>query len=72
MAKPQGRRGTKPKLGSGERFKALSKKVGSKKLAVIVKFSEIVIVLLCSVEPSDQLENTYPVLGVADKVTCAP
>ena len=36
MAKPQGRRGTKPKLGSGERFKALSKKVGSKKLAAFI------------------------------------
>ena len=36
MAKPQGRRGTKPKLGCGERFKALSKKVGSKKLAAFI------------------------------------
>ena len=33
MAKPQGRRGTKPKLGSGARFKALKKKVGSAALA---------------------------------------
>ena len=33
MAKPQGRRGTKPKLGSGARFKTLKAKVGSAALA---------------------------------------
>jgi len=33
MAKPQGRRGSKPQLGSGKRFKALKAKVGSAALA---------------------------------------
>ena len=42
------------------------------KFAVNVRFWDTEIVLLCSVEPSDQLVNSYPELGIADKVTWVP
>ena len=46
--------------------------VFSEKLAVSVVSWVIVMVLLCSVDPSDQLENEYPELGVAVIVTWVP
>ena len=42
------------------------------KFAVNVRFWDTEIVLLCSVEPSDQLVNSYPAFGVAVNVTWVP
>ena len=43
--------------------------VFSTKFAVNSVFSDIVIVMFVSVNPLDQLENTFPSSGIADRVT---
>ena len=41
----------------------------STKFAVIAVLSDIVIVMFVSVNPFDQLENTYPSSGIAERAT---